>query len=120
MKDENNNVEIFTEDSVVTLYDDENNPIDFFEIASVEYEQKFYELLQPVEVVEGIDEDEAVIFEYSVDEESGDKLFKPIFDEALLDNIFSLYLSASADFESCGCGCSECGHEHGCGGTEEE
>ncbi|MCL2797797.1 MAG: DUF1292 domain-containing protein [Firmicutes bacterium] len=114
MKNENNNVEIFTEESVITLYDDENKPIDFFEIASIEFEEKFYELLQPVDEVDGIEEDEAVIFEYTVDEATGDKMFKPIFDEALLDSVFSLYLSASADFETCGCGCDSCGHAHDC------
>ncbi|MCL2665691.1 MAG: DUF1292 domain-containing protein [Defluviitaleaceae bacterium] len=119
MKNENNNVEIFTEDSVITLYDDENNPIDFFEIASIEFEGKFYELMQPVDEVEGIEEDEAVIFEYTVDEANGDKMFKPVLDEALLESVFSLYLTASADFESCGCGCDECGSAHECAAEEE-
>ena len=116
-QDNHDNVEIFTEDSVITLYDEENNPIDFFEIASIEYEEKFYELLQPVETIEGVDEDEAVIFEYSVDEDD-EKLFKPIFDEELLESVFSLYLAASADFESCGCGCDSCGHGHDCAHEE--
>jgi len=120
MKEEDNNVEIFTEDSVITLYDDENAPIDFFEIASVEFEGKFYELLQPVDAVDGIEEDEAVIFEYTVDEETGDKMFKPVFDETLLDSIFSLYLTASADFETCGCGCDECGHAQECADASDE
>ena len=119
-KNKDNNVVICIEDSVITLYDDENNPIDFYEIASVEFEDKFYELLQPVGEVEGIEEDEAVIFEYTMDEASGDKMFKPIFDEALLESVFSLYLSASADFESCGCGCDECGNAGACADAEEE
>ncbi|MCL2062611.1 MAG: DUF1292 domain-containing protein [Firmicutes bacterium] len=125
-KNAHDNVEIFTQDSIITLYDDEEKPIDFFEIASVEYEEKFYGILQPVEVVEGIGEDEAVIFEYSVDEEGGEKLYKPIFDEKLLEKVFSLYLTAAADFEAsdmsggggCGSGCGGCGG--GCGGATPE
>ena len=111
-KNENDNVEIFTDDSVITLYDDENKPIEFFEIASVEHEGKFYEILQPVEPVDGIGEDEAVIFEFATDEK-GEKSFRPIFDEAVLESVFGLYISASADYESCGCGGDGCGGDCG-------
>ena len=52
--EDNGAVEIFEEDSTITLFDEENNPIEFYEIASIEYDEKFYELLQPVEKVEGI------------------------------------------------------------------
>jgi|GEM_PF-1110450 len=114
MNQEKNHVEIFSEDSIITLYDDQQTPIDFYEVASVEYEEKFYEILQPVERIEGIDEDEAVIFEFNMDEENGEKLFKPVFDEKLLEAVFSLYLQSAADSEMThGCGC-----EGGCGGGE--
>ncbi len=112
-------VEIFEEDSTITLFDEENNPIEFYEIASIEYNERFYELLQPVEKVEGIEEDEAVIFEYEVEEGTTEKIFKPLFDEELLNSVFNVYLRAVSDysFDDCGCGCSDCGdcdceHEH--------
>lgn len=100
-------VEIFEENTVITLYDDENNAIEFYEIASIEYNEKFYELLQPVEPVDGIGEDEAVIFEYEVDGENSEKLFKPLFDEELLETVFDIYLKAVSEYD-CDCGCEDC------------
>jgi len=114
-KQDKNNVEIYTEDSIVTLYDDKDKPIDFYEIASVEYNEKFYSILQPVELIDGLEDDEAVIFEYDTDTDNDEKLFKPVFDEKLLDNIFSLYLQKAADLDGmlsddggCGCGSGGC------------
>ncbi len=114
-------VEIFEEDTIITLYDEEENPIDFFEIASVELDGKFYEILQPVEAVEGVEDDEAVIFEYELDPKTSDKMFKPVFEEELLNEIFEMYLKAAADYESdcddhCGCGCEyeDCDCEEDC------
>jgi hypothetical protein len=117
-KKDNNNVEIFGEDSIITLYDDEDKPVEFFEVASVEYDGKFYEILQPVEPTEGIAEDEGVIFEYSAESGDGEKLFRPVFDEKLLENVFSLYIETLADYESCACGCADCGGN--CETTENE
>ena len=110
-------VEIFEEDTTITLFDEENNPIDFYEIASIEYGEKFFELLQPVEEVDGKEEDEAVIFEYEIDEGTSEKLFKPVLDEELLEAVFDIYLKAVSDysFDDCGCdccNCDDCDHEH--------
>ena len=114
MKNDKNHVEIFTNDSIITLYDGDT-PIDFYEVAGIEYEERFYELLQPYEKTEGIAEDEAVIFECVTDSDSGEKLFKPVFDEKLSESIFELYLIAASDFAAtdCGGGCSD----GGCGGS---
>ncbi|MDR2202117.1 MAG: DUF1292 domain-containing protein [Clostridiales bacterium] len=101
--EDNGAVEIFDTDTVITLFDDDGNPIEFYEIASVEYGERFYELLRPVEPIDGIGEDEAVIFEYEVEDGTTDKLFKPIYDETLLSAVFDVYLRAAADCE-CGCG----------------
>lgn len=120
MEKEKNNVEIFTEDNVITLFDDADKPVEFFEVAAVEYEEHFYELLLPASPIEGIEEDEAVIFEYTYSEDGNDKIFSPIDDEELLEKIFELYIQAAADFDASeqgGCGtdsgCSGCGC--GCG-----
>lgn len=118
--DDGSAVEIFDGNSTITLYDDDENPIEFYEIASIEYNEKFYELLQPVEKMEDVGEDEALIFEYEVEEGTTDKLFKPIFDEALLSEVFDVYLRAVADysFDDCECdGNCDCHDGHcDCGG----
>ncbi|MCL2862032.1 MAG: DUF1292 domain-containing protein [Firmicutes bacterium] len=92
-------VELFDEESVITLYDDNNKPIEFLQIAAVEYQEKFYALLQPVIKEEGIGEDEAAIMEYFFDEENEAKIFQPVFDENLLETVFNIYIKAVADYE---------------------
>ncbi|MDE6399103.1 MAG: hypothetical protein K2L51_07260, partial [Clostridiales bacterium] len=73
MEEQNANVEIFEEDSVIELFDENEQAVKFREIASIELDGKFYEILQPVEAMEGIGEDEAVIFEYTEEEGSDER-----------------------------------------------
>ena len=103
------NVEVIDEE-IITLYDDDNNPVDFYEVACVEYEDEYYALLQPVEPMEGLSEDEALIFKLVEQEGEESDLFVPVEDEALLNAVFEEYLKAAAD-DGCGCGC----HDGGCG-----
>lgn len=122
---DNDAVEIFEENTVISLFDELDKEIHFYEIASIEHNEKFYELLQPVDKLEGIGEDEAVIFEYVFEEGDTQKVFKPIYDEELLNEVFSVYLRGIADYdfdeESCDCGCEdcdcddECDHGENCG-----
>ena len=58
----NEKVQLIDDDEIITLYDEENNPIDFYEVAVVEYNSELYAILQPCDEVEGIEEDEVVIF----------------------------------------------------------
>lgn len=113
MKNENENVELLEEDEVITLYDDNNNPVDFYEVACVEYESEFYVLLEPVEPMDGIEEDEVIIFKI-VEQEDGTDIFQPVESEELLNAVFDEYLKSAADHD-CGCGCDDCSDE-GCEG----
>lgn len=115
MKNENENVEIIEDDEIVTLYDDDNQPVDFYEVAVVEYEDDYYALLEPVEEMEGIEEGEVLIFKLE-EQEDGTDMFIPVDDEELLNAVFEEYLRTAED--GCGCGCEdcedECEHEHHC------
>ena len=102
------NVELI-DDEVITLYDDKNNPVDFNEVAVVEYQGDFYALLQPVEPMEGLGEDEAIIFKVVQKDEETDE-FEPVTDEAVLDAVFNEYLKAEAEFCDC-CDCDDCNHD---------
>lgn len=116
------NVEIFDETSIVTLYDDKKNPVDFYEIACVELNDKFYELLQPTEPMEGLGDDEAIIFELKHGDTDDEDLFEPIDNEELLNEVFSEYVKAVTDLEGgCGCcGCEDCDDECDCEHEDEE
>ncbi len=115
MKNENENVEIIEDDEIVTLYDDDNQPVDFYEVAVVEYEDDYYALLEPVEEMEGIEEGEVLIFKLE-EQDDGTDMFIPVDDEELLNAVFEEYLRTAED--GCGCGCEdcedECEHEHHC------
>lgn len=112
------NVELI-DDEVITLYDDNNNPVDFHEVAVVEYQGEFYALLQPVEPMEGLEEDDGIIFKVVQTDDDTDT-FEPVMDEELLDAVFNEYLKAEAEFcDDCDCGCDDdgcdcegCHHHH--------
>ena len=118
MEENKAHVEIYDDDSVVELFDENDKSVEFREIASIELDGKFYELLQPVEPLDGIGEDEAVIFEYTEGDTPDERNFTPLFDEELLERVFNEYLKASSEcdcgFDCCDCEDDECDcdHEH--------
>ena len=102
--DENKNFDIeeeFEEDDIVTLTSEDGEEIDFIEIAGIAHEGKFYAILQPVELLEGMEEDEALVFEVSKDEEDNDK-FSIVVDDVIIDAVFAQYneLLDSAEAEA--------------------
>ncbi len=111
-EEKNNDVELIDEDEIITLYDDDNNPVKFNEVACIEYQGDFYALLQPVEPMEGLGEDEALIFRVREDDDETD-IYEPVTDESVMDAVFNEYLNAVADMED-GCDCDECGDDHCC------
>ena len=46
----------------ITLYDENNNPVDFEQIAVIPYNEKVYCVLRPLDKIPGIKDDEAVVF----------------------------------------------------------
>lgn len=112
MKDEEKKVEFIDDDEIITLYDENDNPVDFYEIAVVEYEDNFYALLQPAEEVEGIEEDEAIICKIDEQQDDDTDLLTPVNDEELLDKIFNEYLKAVAEEDECCCHDENCDCEH--------
>lgn len=112
-ENQNQDVELLDEDEIITLYDDDTKPVKFYEVACVEYQGEFYALMQPVEPMEGLGEDEALIFKVREEDEDND-VFEPVTDERVLDAVFDEYLKAAAEAaDECGCGC---GCEHDCDG----
>lgn len=95
MKDVNkqeNDVEMIEEDEVVTLTDDDGKDTDFYVLAELDYKDKWYIYLEPVELNEEYEEGEIIIFELGENEE-GEEVFLPIKDEKLLQEVFELFIS---------------------------
>lgn len=82
--DENNNENII-------LFDDENKPIEFEQVAVIPLEDndKLYAILIPVTPMQGVGEGEGVLF--VIDEENNDIQIE--HDEEIIDKVYTIYQS---------------------------
>lgn len=75
------------EDDIVELTTDGGKRLKFYFVGTIEYKGKNYSAFEPAEEIEGIEDDDLVIFEVSGDDEETADLL-PVEDEALLDEVF--------------------------------
>ncbi|MBQ7411860.1 MAG: DUF1292 domain-containing protein [Clostridia bacterium] len=80
----------FATDDIVTLCSATGEKIDFIEIAGIAHKGQFYAILQPVELIEGMAEDEALVFHVSRDDEGNDK-FEIVLDDEIINAVFETY-----------------------------
>lgn len=78
------------DDDVVTLMAANGEEIDFVEIAGIAYRGNFYAILQPVELLEGMEPDEALVFKVSRGKDGEDK-FEVELDDTIIDAVFAEY-----------------------------
>ena len=74
-------------DEPIELITDDGKKLKFYFIGTIEYKGKAYSAFEPAEEIEGIDEDDLIIFELAGDNDENAELL-PIEDEALLDEVF--------------------------------
>ena len=75
------------EDEVVELTTDDGKKLKFYFVGTIEYKGKNYSAFEPAEQIDGIEEDDLIIFELSGDDEETADLL-PIEDEKLLNEVF--------------------------------
>lgn len=75
------------EDEIVELTTDDGKKLKFYVVGTIEYKGKNYSAFEPAEKIDGIEEDDLVIFELAGDDEETADLL-PIEDEQLLDEVF--------------------------------
>ena len=80
----------FATDDIVTLRSADGEEIDFIEIAGIAHKGNFYAILQPVELVEGMAEDEALVFLVSRNEDGSDS-FSIVLDDEIINAVFETY-----------------------------
>ena len=78
------------DDDVVTLLSANGEEIDFVEIAGIAYKGSFYAILQPVELLEGMDDDEALVFKVTRGKDGEDK-FEIELDDSIIEAVFAEY-----------------------------
>ena len=78
------------DDDIVTVLSAEGEEIDFVEIAGIAYKGSFYAILQPVELLDGMDDDEALVFKVTRGKDGEDK-FEIELDDSIIDAVFAEY-----------------------------
>ena len=81
--DENNN------DNIV-LYNNKGEPVEFEQICIVPRKQHFYCILKPVVKMEGVGEDEGLVFVLNTNEQ-GEEILNIVTDEKIIDEVFDVY-----------------------------
>lgn len=97
---------------IITLVDKDGKDVDFYHVATIDYDDKWFVFLQPVEPMDDIADDEVIIYELGTDE-NGDDKFIPIESEEYMNEVFNEYLRLVEEDE-CGCGC-DCDDDCECG-----
>lgn len=75
------------DEEIVELTTDEGKKLKFYFVGTIEYKGKNYSAFEPAEQIEGLEEDDLVIFELSGDDEETAELL-PVEDEGLLNEVF--------------------------------
>ena len=87
-EDQNNMDE---DDDIITLYNEERDvDEDFYHLATLDVDDKWFVVLKPVEKLPDIEEDEALIYE--VQEGDDGDIFVAIEDEDLLQKVFDEFM----------------------------
>ncbi|MEG2002201.1 MAG: DUF1292 domain-containing protein [Clostridia bacterium] len=83
--------EMELDDEVLELVGDDGEVANFYHLATLEYKNEWYVVLQPAEATEEISEDELVIMKLSTDA-NDDDVFLPIEDDDTLNAVYDEYV----------------------------
>ena len=75
------------EEDIVELTTEDGKKLKFYFVGTIEYKGKNYSAFEPAEQIDGIEDDDLIIFELSGDDEETADLL-PVEDDALLDDVF--------------------------------
>ena len=78
------------DENIVTLLTANGEEIDFMEVAGIAYKGKFYAIMQPTELLEGMDDNEALVFEAKRSPDGSDS-FEIVLDDEIIDAVFDEY-----------------------------
>ena len=78
------------DDNIIVLQDEDGKDVEFDVLLVFDYEGMRYCATLPCEKIEGVGEDEVILFRLSRDGE--DELFETIDDDALMDKVFEEFL----------------------------
>lgn len=106
MSEENKNLEnsveeelnpidcLFDEDNTdpIVMYNEKGEKVEFEQIALIPIEEDIYAILKPTEEMEGIGEDEALVFEIvEPEDEEEEEYLNLVSDLTIIDKVFDVY-----------------------------
>ena len=74
----------------IVLYNADDEAVEFEQIAIVPIGENDYAILKPVEALEGMSDDEAMVFELQENEE-GERQLVMVQEEDVIDKVFDIY-----------------------------
>ena len=78
-------------EETITLTSADGEDIEFNQIAGIDLGGgRYYAILQPVDLLDGMDDDEALVFRVSVARDGSDS-FEIVTDDAIIDAVFAKY-----------------------------
>lgn len=94
---QNNNVEN-QEDEIITLYNENEEPVQFTVIAYIPYQNDTYLIVQPVELFEGMEENEAFVFKPV--EHNGKDAYELQTNEEIINGVNEIYIQLLKEYKS--------------------
>ena len=82
----------------IILFNEKGEEIAFEQIALIPLE-KTYAILKPIQPMEGVGENEGLVFSIEVNEETNEEYLALVVDEAIIDTVFDVYDELVADSE---------------------
>ena len=80
---------MYEDEDLIVLTTTDGEEIEFVTIAGISYKGEFYSILQPTELIEGMEEDEALVFHLEMD--GDESKYTIVLDEEIIDHVFAEY-----------------------------
>ena len=71
----------------IILYDNDDNPIEFMQVALIPLEDDTYAVLKPITPIDGVNDDEVIVFKFIEDDEE-DHL-EVVYEEKITDRVMN-------------------------------
>ena len=81
------------DEDIVELTTEDGKKLKFYFVGTIEYKGKNYSAFEPAEQIDGIEDDDLIIFELAGDDEETADLL-PVEDDAVLDAVFQEFCKA--------------------------
>ena len=84
---------LYDEDNndIITLFNEKGEETAFEQIAIIPMKETVYVILKPVQPMEGLGEDEGLVFSIETNPEDDREFLKLTVDEKIIDDVFEIY-----------------------------